>query len=120
MKILIVDDSSTMRMIIKRTMKQAGFTDVEVSEASDGKEGLAAVDDFEPNVVLSDWNMPNMTGIEFLKSLREKGNDVSFGFITTESTTEMRDQAREAGAQFYITKPFTADKFEAEIRKVIG
>ena len=64
--------------------------------------------------------MPNMTGIEFLEALRESGSEAKFGFVTTESTAEMRTRARDAGAQFLIAKPFNAESFEKTLRPIIG
>lgn len=112
MKILVVDDSRAMRMIVIRTLRQAGFGDAETIEASDGAEGLEKVRSDAPDLVLSDWNMPNMTGMDFLKALREEGNVTTFGFVTSESTPAMRDQAIAAGAAFMLTKPFNAEAFE--------
>lgn len=120
MKVMIVDDSKSMRMIVKRTLKQAGFDDLEYEEAEDGSEALAKIDDYMPHLVLCDWNMPQMNGIDFLKAIRAAGNAVKFGFVTTESTAEMRAQAREAGAQFLIAKPFTPESFEKALRPVVG
>lgn len=111
MKILIVDDSKAMRMIVTRTMRQAGFGEHDFVEAADGAEGLRAVAETAPDLVLSDWNMPEVTGIEFLRALRERGDTVRFGFVTSESTDVMRQTATEAGALFLIAKPFTADTF---------
>ncbi len=119
MKILIVDDSSSMRLIIKRTLKQAGFSGLEFCEAGDGQEGLDVLNSEQPDVVLCDWNMPVLTGLEMLERVRADENPVKFGFITTESTSEMRAKAREAGAQFLIAKPFTAESFEKTLKKVI-
>ncbi|MDG2130851.1 MAG: response regulator [Fuerstiella sp.] len=93
MKILIGDDSKTMRMIVARTLKRAGFGDHTIVQAGNGKEGLAAVEAEQPDVILSDWNMPEMNGLEFMKALRAGGNTVHFGFVTSESTDEMRQQA---------------------------
>jgi two-component system chemotaxis response regulator CheY len=111
MNVLIVDDSKAMRMIISRTIRQAGYGDGVLREASDGAEALAAIQTDEPDLVLSDWNMPEMNGIELLRALRETGCNVRFGFVTSESTTDMREQAIAAGAEFLIAKPFTAEDF---------
>lgn len=118
MKILIVDDSKAMRMIIQRTMKQCDIGAYTVVEASDGREGLAKVEECQPDMVLSDWNMPEMNGLEFLNALRESGNDIRFGFVTTECTDDVRQAAKEAGAAFLMTKPFTPEKFEMEINNM--
>jgi len=68
-----------------------------------------------PDLVLSDWNMPNMTGIELLEALRAKGINVTFGFITTEATPDMRAKAMGAGAKFLISKPFTPESFQEHL-----
>ncbi len=120
MKILIVDDSKAMRMIVTRTLRQAGFGEHEFAEAENGAEGLAHVQANAPDLVLSDWNMPEMTGIEFLQALRAAGNEVRFGFVTSESTDAMRGLASESGALFLIAKPFTADTFAEALGGVLG
>ena len=119
MKILVVDDSRAMRMIVKRTLRQAGFTDVEVSEAQNGQEALQSMKADPPALVLSDWNMPEMNGIEFLRAVRAAGNGVNFGFVTSEASAEMKNTAAAAGAQFLITKPFTADTFKSVLARFI-
>jgi len=120
MKILIVDDSRAMRMIVRRALRQAGFGEHDMVEASDGKEGLAAVGTETPDVILSDWNMPNMTGLEFLKALRATQNNTAFGFVTSEGSPEMRDQASEYGALFLIAKPFTPEAFQTALTPILG
>jgi len=120
MRTLIVDDSSAMRMIVKRTLKQAGYDSMEFSEAEDGDVALGRIADIEPHLVLCDWNMPNMNGIELLKALRAAGNTVKFGFVTTESTADMRTAAKDAGAQFLVAKPFTPESMASALRPVIG
>ena len=112
MKILIADDSKAMRRIIAAMLKEAGFRGHSIVEAADGALALAAVNEHSPDLVISDWNMPNMTGIEFLQKLREDENKVPFGFVTTEVSPEMRNAATLAGAAFLIGKPFTAVDFE--------
>jgi len=115
MDILVVDDSSAMRMMVVRALRQAGF-DANIKQACDGAEGFDMVCKKEPDLILSDWNMPNMNGIQFLEKLREENISTTFGFITTESTSEMRKRAADAGAKFLIAKPFTVDAFE-QVRK---
>jgi two-component system chemotaxis response regulator CheY len=111
MKLLIVDDSKAMRTIVRRHVSEAGFGDAEISEAENGQEALEAIRVARPDLVLSDWNMPVMTGIELLESLRAEGIDVPLGFVTSESSDDFKDRAFDAGARFMITKPFTADDF---------
>jgi two-component system chemotaxis response regulator CheY len=112
MKIMIVDDSSAMRMIVKKTLRQAGFEGHTIAEAEDGAMALAAIKASAPDIVLSDWNMPNMTGIELLENLGKEDIKIKFGFITTEATPEMRQRATSAGAKFLISKPFTPESFK--------
>jgi two-component system chemotaxis response regulator CheY len=115
MKIMIVDDSTAMRMIVKKTLRQAGFDGHEFTEAEDGVKALAAIKASKPDLVLSDWNMPNMTGLELLQALQAGGQKVTFGFITTEATPDMRTQALGAGAKFLVSKPFTPDSFRKQL-----
>ncbi len=118
MRILIVDDSKAMRMIVLRTRRKAGVENDEVVEAENGRDALGKVSSLTPDLVLSDWNMPEMTGIELLTELRAQGNPVRFGFVTSETTAEMRERAISGGAMFLLTKPFTADDF-AEALSVV-
>ena len=119
MKVLIVDDSKAMRMIVTRTLRQAGFGDHEFVEAENGREGLEAVKAHAPDLVLCDWNMPEMNGIDFLQALRAGGDTTRFGFVTSESTDAMRETAAAAGAMFLIAKPFTADTFAEALSGVL-
>lgn len=120
MKILIADDSRVMRQIILRTLRQAGFSGHEVIEAADGKEAFDRALEQKPDLVLSDWNMPEMNGIQLLRELRGNGSSVPFGFVTSENTTEMRNLAEESGALFLISKPFTADTFREILDPILG
>jgi len=120
MKILIVDDSRVMRAIVTRTLRQAGYDQHDVVEAANGVEALDQVHNERPDLVLSDWNMPEMTGIELLHSLRSQGTDVPFGFVTSEGSEEMRARAQSAGAQFLIAKPFTAEAFQELLEPILG
>ncbi|MFF5295605.1 response regulator [Paractinoplanes globisporus] len=120
MKILIADDSRVMRQIVVRTMRQAGFGDHDLIEASNGREAFDMAKAENPDLILSDWNMPEMTGIELLRQLRASGSDVKFGFVTSESTPEMKDQAQAAGALFFIVKPFSAERFDEVFAPILG
>ena len=120
MKILVADDSRVMRQIVIRTLRQAGYDGHEVVEAENGRDALDKVGSEEPDLVLSDWNMPEMTGIECLRALRASGSDVPFGFVTSEGSDEMRSTAAAAGALFLIAKPFTPEAFDAALAPVIG
>lgn len=120
MKVLVVDNSKTMRMIVKRGIRQAGFEAHEILEAESGIEAIEAVKRDKPDLVLCDWNMPGMNGIDVLKALRADNIGVPFGFITSEGTAEMQAQASEAGAQFYIAKPFTNERLQQELGRFLS
>ena len=111
MKILVADDSRVMRQIVIRTLRQAGYDDHDIVEAEDGADALAKVTSEKPDLVLSDWNMPKLSGIDLLKGLKTAGCDVNFGFVTSECTPAMREMSVEAGALFMIAKPFNEDTF---------
>jgi two-component system, chemotaxis family, chemotaxis protein CheY len=120
MKILIADDSRAMRMIVTRTLRQAGLSGHELIEAENGRQALDLVAAQSPDLILSDWNMPEMTGIDFLKALRASGSSTPFCFVTSEGSDEMRELAAAAGALGLIAKPFTADGFLEILGSVVG
>jgi two-component system, chemotaxis family, chemotaxis protein CheY len=119
MKILIVDDSTAMRMIVKKTLRVAGFEGHDIAEANDGAKALAAIKSFKPDLVLCDGNMPNMSGLQLLEALMSGGVKLNFGFVTTEATADMHAKAMGAGAKFLISKPFTPESFKEQLSKYI-
>ena len=120
MKILVTDDSRVMRQIVIRTLRQAGYDDHDIIQAEDGREAFTLVGSEKPDLVLSDWNMPEMTGIECLEALRAAGSQVPFGFVTSEGSPEMREKAANAGALFLIAKPFTEETFRDALDGVLA
>lgn len=119
MKILIVDDSSTMRRIISNAIKSFIQSDLVIVEAEDGCQGLEKVsNDFD--IILSDWNMPNMTGIQFLEKSVEKGITKPFIMVTTEAEKSNVFSAIKAGAKNYLTKPFTPAILKNKIESTLG
>jgi two-component system, chemotaxis family, chemotaxis protein CheY len=120
MKILVVDDSRVMRQIVTRTLRQAGYGGCEVVEATDGRDAIAKVNTEQPDLVLSDWNMPEMSGLDFLNALRGAGDHRPFGFVTSEGSAAMRALATRAGASFLIAKPFTPESFRDTLLPVLG
>jgi two-component system chemotaxis response regulator CheY len=120
MKILIADDSRVMRQIVTRTLRQAGFDGHDLVEAADGRQALEMAEAEKPDLVISDWNMPELTGVEVLRKLRATGNEVKFGFVTSECTPEMQQQAEAEGAAFFIIKPFTAERFDEVFSPILG
>jgi two-component system chemotaxis response regulator CheY len=116
LRALVVDDSRAMRSIISKILARLGF---EVVQAADGVEALATLSAGAPfDVVLSDWNMPEMNGLEFVKVLRAdpKFARVVVVMVTTETHIEQMMTALEAGANEYIMKPFTAEMIEDKLR----
>ena len=120
MRILVVDDSRAMRMIIMRTLRQAGYGSHTVEEAGDGMEALEKIQENPPHLVLTDWAMPKMTGIELLEAVREKQITVDIGVVTSQGTPQMQRQAEDAGALFLLTKPFTVEDFAGALDPVLG
>ncbi len=113
--VLIVDDSSTMRKIITRSLRQAGFVVNEIYEAGDGIEGLNALAANKVDLILSDINMPNMDGLEFVKSVRGKGIQIPIVMITTEGGEDVISEALASGANGSIRKPFTPEQLEEKL-----
>ena len=106
MKAVIVDDSRAMRLIVTRMLRRAGYTEAECHEANSGRQAFSLIRLVKPDVVLSDWHMPDGDGMELLRKLRAARCDVVFGFITADATPRMREAAITAGAQFLVAKPF--------------
>lgn len=119
-KVLVVDDSKAMRMIVVRTLRQAGFDEIQATEAVNGKDALTKLETESFDLVLSDWNMPEMSGIELCTALKATRPSVKLGFVTSEGTASMRDQARDAGALFLIGKPFTVEAFQMALRPYLA
>jgi two-component system, chemotaxis family, chemotaxis protein CheY len=118
--ILIVDDSKTMRMILQRAIRQAGYRGLEVGEAANAMQALEQLNTERPKLILSDWNMPEISGIDFLIRIRAAQNNVPFGFITSETSVEMRTLALSSGATFMLSKPFTPDAIQEAISPILG
>ena len=118
MRILLVDDSKTMRMLIRRTLRQAGYETATVEECGTGEEALTLVGKSQFDLIVSDWNMPAMSGPELVANLRKQGDATPVGFITTENTEAVRQQAHEMGARFLVAKPFTPESLSGALQKV--
>jgi len=118
MKILVVDDFSTMRRIIKNLLRDLGFTNTH--EADDGLTALPMLQTGNFDFLVSDWNMPGMTGIDLLKAVRADPNLASLPvlMVTAETKREQIIQAAEAGVNGYVIKPFTAGTLEEKISKI--
>jgi two-component system chemotaxis response regulator CheY len=120
MPILLVDDYKTMLRIIRNLLKQLGFDNVD--EANDGSEALQRLRDRPYGLVISDWNMAPMTGLELLQEVRADGRlkDTPFIMITAESKAENVVAAKKAGVNNYIVKPFNAETLKQKLTTVIG
>jgi two-component system chemotaxis response regulator CheY len=118
---LIVDDSTVMRKIVERALRQAGLDPLVVHEAGSGSEGLDVLRAKTVDLILSDINMPSMDGLEFLRQLRAQNlaPGVPVVMITTESSEEHVKQAILAGAQGYIRKPFTAEQVKERVLPLV-
>lgn len=118
MKILVVDDFSTMRRIVRNILKQLSFDNVD--EAEDGDVALEKLKQGGYDFVITDWNMPNMTGLELLKAIRADGSlkDLPVLLITAEAEKENVVLAAQAGVNDYIVKPFTGEVLQQKINKI--
>ena len=117
MKILLVDDSGTMRAIQKRCLFKLGVTEEDVVEADNGQAGLNEFEKDSFDIVLTDWNMPVMDGLTMLKEIRTRNADIPIIMITTESERARVVAAIEAGVSDYLVKPYTADALNAKLEK---
>jgi two-component system chemotaxis response regulator CheY len=119
MKILVVDDFSTMRRIVRNLLKELGFANVQ--EAEDGEQALAKLrTDYNFEFVVSDWNMPNMTGIELLRNIRADAQlkHLPVLMVTAEAKRENIIEAAQAGASGYVVKPFTSATLDEKLQKI--
>ena len=118
MKFLVVDDFSTMRRIVRNLLKELGFSNVQ--EAEDGVEALNKLRGEDFDFVVSDWNMPNMTGIDLLRAIRAdaKLKHLPVLMVTAEAKRENIIEAAQAGASGYVVKPFTAGTLDEKLKKI--
>ncbi len=118
LKFLVLDDFSTMRRIVRNLLKELGFTNVD--EAEDGVAALAKLRSTNFDFVVSDWNMPNMTGLDLLKEIRSDANlkHLPVLMVTAEAKKENIVSAAQAGASGYVVKPFTAATLEEKLNKI--
>ena len=124
LRVLVVDDSSVMRKIVCRMLTQAGFTPTGVVEASDGAEALDKFKPAEIDLILSDWHMPNMDGLEFVRRIRAledgTGKRVPIVMVTTEGAQAKMEEAKQLGVDGYVTKPFTPDSIKEKLTPILA
>jgi len=120
MKVLVVDDFSTMRKIVKNNLKGMGFNNI--IEAENGQKALEELKKESVGLIISDWNMPVMTGIELLKAVRGDAGlkSIPFIMVTAEGQKDNVMEAAKAGVSNYVVKPFTPDTFSEKLQKVLG
>jgi two-component system chemotaxis response regulator CheY len=120
MKVLVVDDFATMRKIVRNILKQIGFTNI--VEADDGAHALEMIKEDKIDFVVTDWNMPNMTGLDLLKNIRatERAKDTPVLMVTAEGLADNVVDAVKAGVDNYIVKPFTAETVQAKIEQIFA
>ena len=118
MNVLIVDDFATMRRILRNILKQLGFTNI--IEADDGTTALEVLGKQKIDLIISDWNMPKMTGLELLKQMRSDSDlkSIPFLMVTAEAQKKNVIDAVKAGVSNYIVKPFTADQIMEKLEKI--
>jgi len=118
LKVLVVDDFSTMRRIIKNLLKQIGYKDID--EAEDGVQALSKLQDGGYGLVVSDWNMPNMDGLEMLKAVRQNPaiKNIPVLMVTAEAEKEKVITAIQAGVNNYVVKPFTGEILKEKLDKI--
>ena len=118
-KVLVVDDFATMRKVVRNLLKQVGYEDI--VEAEDGVMALKALKSQKVDVIVSDWNMPNMTGLELLKAVRADAelSKTPFLMVTAEALQDNVVAAVKAGVNNYIVKPFTAEVLNEKIKKIM-
>jgi two-component system chemotaxis response regulator CheY len=118
MRIMLVDDSKTMRNIQRNILGQLGYSEIE--EACDGQDALSKVAAFKPDLLLVDWNMPNMDGITFVRTIRQKGMKQPVIMVTTESEKSRVVEAIKAGVTNYIVKPFTPETLGQRVQETVA
>lgn len=117
MRVLVADDSGIMRKIIIRSLNSVGVTDV--VEAADGQEAINAYNSNDIDLILTDWNMPNKSGLDVVNEIRAQGSTVPIIMVTTEAQKGQVIAAIQAGVSDYLTKPFEADDLRAKLDKFV-
>lgn len=118
-KILFVDDSASMRQVVGMAISSAGY---DVTSAEDGKDAMNKVEADKFDAIITDLNMPNMNGIELIKAVKQNANNkfAPIIMLTTESSDEMKQQGKDAGAKVWVVKPFKPDQLVGVLKKLLG
>lgn len=119
-RFLLVDDSRAIQSIIRRAIESCGYEKVEIRMANDGEAAMETLDEFQPDLIITDWHMPKMSGLEFCQHVRQiHGTEMLIGFVTTEAHEDKIKQAHQNGAAFVMNKPFTDADFCATILNIL-
>ncbi|MCD8522418.1 MAG: response regulator [Saccharospirillaceae bacterium] len=119
MKFLIVDDSPAMQAIVRRSLQRAGYGDLEFRLAGNGREAIDIIRIWEPEVVITDWHMPEMSGLDLIRECQRQMLGIKIGLVTTETSPERIQEARNAGALFVLHKPFEQEEFSQVLLPII-
>lgn len=121
MKFILVDDSTMMRKLILRSLNLAGYEKGhEFKEAENGRIALALACDWQPDIILTDWHMPEMDGIELIETLTRQGNRAKIGLITSERDPQLLARAFQAGVAFILGKPFTPSQLQETLASALS
>jgi|WetSurMetagenome_2_1015567.scaffolds.fasta_scaffold1168245_1 two-component system, chemotaxis family, chemotaxis protein CheY len=111
MKVLIVDDSMFIRILIKQALDTGGFKPLEIKEAGNAEDALPLLREFKPDMMILDLNLPGMSGMELIEAVKKEGLKIKYGVVTSNRDQAVNQKAKEAGAAFFIAKPFTKNSF---------
>lgn len=120
LRLLVVDDSRAIQAIVKRAIANCGYSPLEVQTAQDGEQALDLIEQFKPDLVITDWHMPKVSGLEMVQALRQMGHEnIRVGFVTTERTPSMLEEAISNGALFILHKPFNDAELAAVVHNAV-
>jgi CheY-like chemotaxis protein len=120
LKFLVVDDSRAIQAIVRRAISNCGYQPIEVQTAMDGEQALDIIESFAPNLVITDWHMPKVSGLEMVQALRQMGHHhIRVGFVTTEKTPALLEEAKSNGALFILHKPFNDQELVAVVAEAV-
>jgi two-component system chemotaxis response regulator CheY len=119
MKVLVVDDSTTMLRILKNTLMRIGIKEENITTAEDGQQAIDAYNTSKFDFIMTDWNMPNVTGLEFVRYVRSKDKDIDIIMVTTEGGKSEVITALKAGVNNYIVKPFTPQVLREKLEPIL-
>jgi CheY-like chemotaxis protein len=118
-KLLIVDDSKAMRLIVRRGLDKFEQENFSIKQANCGKDALAIIGDWQPDIILSDWHMPNMTGLELISIIKQRNLPIKVGIVTSEKKKNRLQQALDQGAEFILPKPFEVEELHNAVLPLI-